>query len=417
MSRANEKMHSPIDASWDWSYAIGQEKIGDLYAKAKRDQWNADVAIDWSTPVDPGGKILDGERMAFLQLGFFKRLDKKKLEIFNAHYSAWILSQLLHGEQGALMVAGELVACAPDHEAKLYVGSQAMDEARHVEVFARYIRRLDKIYPPQPTLKSILKDIIETPYWQAKMVGMQVILEGLALGTFINVRAATGCELLRSLLGYVTKDEARHVAFGNVYLTTEVARMHPDERAAVEDFACAATQKTVAMRRGPEGMAGLDDVLVDSDLDPAEFWSPPAGARWCSAARASAPRAVRKLGRPGIRGTSQWWRPLARGRPATIVARRETSEAGRPIPISGPSDGRLDPSAAAAGHRVPAGREPGAPRTPRHGAPAVHGRRAERNHQGLDNVSPLPLGQPGKGAIRRHERLGGVLRHYRRDAA
>ena len=257
MSRANETMHSPIDASWDWSYSNEQERIGDLYTKAKRDQWNADVAIDWSTPVDPGGKILDGERMAFLKLAFFKRLDKKKLEIFNAHYSAWILSQLLHGEQGALMVAGELAACVPDYAAKLYVGSQAMDEARHVEVFARYIRRLDKIYPPQPTLKSILKDIIETPYWQAKMVGMQVILEGLALGTFINVRAATGCELLRSLLGYVTKDEARHVAFGNVYLTTEIARMHPDERAAVEDFACAATKKTVAMRRGPEGMTGF----------------------------------------------------------------------------------------------------------------------------------------------------------------
>ena len=271
MKCATEKMRLPIEASWDWSYEVEQHKIGDLYAKAKRDQWDADVAIDWSTPVDPGGKILDGERMAFLQLGFFKKLDKKQIEIFNAHYSAWILSQLLHGEQGALMVAGALVACAPDYAAKLYAGSQAMDEARHVEVFARYIRRLDKIYPPQPTLKSILKDIIETPYWQAKMVGMQVILEGLALGTFINVRAATGCELLRSLLGYVTKDESRHVAFGNIYLTTAVARMRPDERAAVEDFACAATKKTVAMRRGMEGVAGFDQVLVDSGLDPADF--------------------------------------------------------------------------------------------------------------------------------------------------
>lgn len=273
MSRDTEKMHSPIDATWDWSYSVEQTKLDELYVKAKRDQWNADVAIDWSTPVDPGGKILDGERMAFLKLSFFQKLDARQLEGFNAHYSAWILSQLLHGEQGALMVAGELVACAPDYEAKLYVGSQAMDEARHVEVFAKYIRRLDKIYPPQPTLKSVLRDIVETPYWQAKMVGMQVILEGLALGTFINVRAATGCALLRSLLGYVTKDEARHVAFGNLYLTTEVARMHPDERAAVEDFACAATKKTVAMRRGMEGMAGFDQVLTDSGIDPADFLS------------------------------------------------------------------------------------------------------------------------------------------------
>jgi hypothetical protein len=268
---ATEKMHSPIDVIWDWSYEIGQKRLAELYAKAKRDQWNADVALDWSLPVDPGGRILDPERMAFLQLAFFKRLDARQVETFNAHYSAWILSQLLHGEQGALMVAGELVAAVPDYDAKLYVASQAMDEARHVEVFGRYIRKLDKIYPAQPLLAGMLRDLMVTPHWQAKMVGMQVILEGLALGTFLNVKAATGCALLRSLLTYVTKDEARHVAFGSIYLTTEIARMHADDRAAVEDFACDATKKMVSMRRGMEGMAGFDDVLVESGIDPTEF--------------------------------------------------------------------------------------------------------------------------------------------------
>jgi hypothetical protein len=268
---AFEKMHSPIDAVWDWSYSIDEKRLAELYAKAKRDQWNADVALDWSTPVDPGGKILDAERMAFLKLAFFQRLGARQLEVFNAHYSAWILSQLLHGEQGALMVAGELVAAVPDYEAKLYVASQAMDEARHVEVFGRYIRALDRIYPAQPVLAALLRDIMQTPCWQAKMVGMQVILEGLALGTFINVKAATGCALLRSLLAYVTKDEARHVAFGSIYLTTQIARMHPDDRAVVEDFACDAMKKMVAMRRGTEGMAGFEDVLVDSGIDPTDF--------------------------------------------------------------------------------------------------------------------------------------------------
>jgi hypothetical protein len=268
---ATETMHSPLDVVWDWSYAIDQKRLAELYAKAKRDQWNADVALDWTLPVDPGGKVLDPGRMAFLQLAFFRRLGAAQLETFNAHYSAWILSQLLHGEQGALMVAGELVAAVPDYEAKLYVASQAMDEARHVEVFGRYIRKLDAIYPAQPTLKAFLTDIMVTPYWQAKMIGMQVVLEGLALGTFLNVKAATGCALLRSLLGYVTKDEARHVAFGSIYLTTAIARMHPDDRAAVEDFACEATKKMVAMRRGMEGMAGFDDVLVESGIDPADF--------------------------------------------------------------------------------------------------------------------------------------------------
>lgn len=262
---------SSFDTVWDWSYSIGKPRLEELYTKAKRDQWNADVALDWSTPVDPGGKILDAERMAFLQLAFFRRLDAAQLETFNAHYSAWILSQLLHGEQGALMVAGQLVAAVPDYEAKLYVASQAMDEARHVEVFSRYIRKLDRIYPVQPVLESVLRDIMSTPHWQAKMVGMQVILEGLALGTFLNVKAATGCALLRSLLGYVTRDEARHVAFGSLYLQTEIAAMHPDDRAAVEDFSCAAMKKMIAMRRGMEGMAGFDAVLVESGIDPADF--------------------------------------------------------------------------------------------------------------------------------------------------
>jgi hypothetical protein len=103
------------------------------------------------------------------------------------------------------------------------------------------------------------------------MVGMQVILEGLALGSFINVRAATACDLLREMLAYVTKDEARHVAFGNIYLADAVAEMHADDRAAVEDFALEVTRKIVSMRMGLEGFAGFDDVLRESNIDPNDF--------------------------------------------------------------------------------------------------------------------------------------------------
>jgi hypothetical protein len=117
----------------------------------------------------------------------------------------------------------------------------------------------------------VLTAIMKTPFWQAKTVGMQVILEGLALGTFINVRAATGCALLREMLTYVTRDEARHVAFGSLYLTAAIADMHPDDRAQVEDFALAATRKIVSMRRGMEGFAGFDQVLVDTGIDPGDF--------------------------------------------------------------------------------------------------------------------------------------------------
>lgn len=271
MPRMREPMPSPLEAIWDWSYAIEQTKLDELYQKAKREQWNADVEIDWSQPVDPAGKILDAERMAFLQLAFFRKLSPAQRDAFNAHYAAWVLSQLLHGEQGALMVAGELIAAVPNYDAKLYAASQGMDEARHAEVFGRYLRKLDKIYPVQPMLKSILADIIQTPLWQAKTVGMQVILEGLALGTFINVRAATDCALLRQLLGYVTKDEARHVAFGNVYLNHAIAAMRDDERREVEEFALRAMIKTVALRRGRDGLEGLDAVLMEVGVDPQDF--------------------------------------------------------------------------------------------------------------------------------------------------
>ncbi len=266
-----ESMNSPLELIWDWAYEIEHSRLEDLYRKAKRDQWNADVELDWSAPVDPAGRILDRERSGILRMKFFERLSKSQLETFNAKNSAWTLSQLLHGEQGALMVAGSLIAAVPDHEAKLYVASQAMDEARHVEVFTRYIRKLDDIYPIQPVLKALLKDIMETPLWQAKTVGMQVILEGLALGTFINVRAETGCKLLRDLLTYVTKDEARHVAFGSIYLGTSIAEMDGDRRRSVEDFALEATRKVVSMRRSMQGFAGFDAVLRESDIDPDDF--------------------------------------------------------------------------------------------------------------------------------------------------
>ena len=262
-----------LEVIWDWEYEIEHTRLADLYDKAKREQWNADVEVDWSVHVDPAGSILDESRMGILQMKFFDRLSDSQRAEFNAHYSAWILSQLLHGEQGAAMVAGELIAAVPDYEAKLYVASQAMDEARHLEVFGRYIKKLDRIYPVQPILGDILQAIMAAEQWQAMTVGMQVILEGLALGTFINVRAATDCSLLRQMLEYVTKDEARHVAFGNMYLTESIAQMHPDDREQLEDFALDVTEKIVRMRRGNEGFAGFDEVLRDTGIEPNDFLS------------------------------------------------------------------------------------------------------------------------------------------------
>ncbi len=132
--------------------------------------------------------------------------------------AAFRLSQFLHGEQGALMVAAQLVNAVPHTDAKFYAATQTMDEARHVEVFARYIEKLDEIRPIAPSLKGILDTTLETGDWMKKLVGMQIVVEGLALYAFREMRTMTEEPLLKELLTYVARDESRHHAYGVQYI-------------------------------------------------------------------------------------------------------------------------------------------------------------------------------------------------------
>ena len=45
----------------------------------------------------------------------------------------------MHGEQGALICTAKIVETVPWIDAKYYASTQVMDEARHVEVFAKYL--------------------------------------------------------------------------------------------------------------------------------------------------------------------------------------------------------------------------------------------------------------------------------------
>ena len=270
-----ESIPSRLDVVWQWSYEIDIETLRRLYAKAKRDQWNADVEIDWDREIDPAVDLLDSERMPFRTTRFWEKLSKTQKETFAAHNAAYMLSQFLHGEQGAMMVAAALVHAVPDYEAKLYAATQTMDEARHVEVFERYLKKLDKIYPIDTALRDLLDDTLGQESWVNMLIGMQMIVEGLALGSFINMHEATQEPLFRDLLGYVIKDESRHVGYGNVYVRRAVEDMHPDELAAAEDFAFEA----FALMRKSRFSSGAgmgqrpvyEQVLCDSGIDPADF--------------------------------------------------------------------------------------------------------------------------------------------------
>ncbi|GIS35023.1 MAG: hypothetical protein Ct9H90mP6_02800 [Gammaproteobacteria bacterium] len=162
--------------------------------------------------------------------------DKEKLR-FLRHRQAWSMSQFLHGEQGALLVASQLTSCAPTYNAKLYAASQIFDEARHVESFNRYVQsRMELMYPIGNALKSILDKILTDPRWDLKFIGMQLIIEGLALAAFRTSRDLTPDPVLKDMLDLIIRDEARHVTFGINYLeefVTTLSEKEIEERASL----------------------------------------------------------------------------------------------------------------------------------------------------------------------------------------
>ena len=244
---------APMEICWQFDYAISAEKLGNLYSKAKRAQWDAEQQLDWSTEIDPSQPIIDEQRHYFLRLPFFQRLSKTQRDTFAAHATAQLLSQFLHGEQGALMTASALTHAVPDYDAKLYCATQTMDEARHVEVYNRYVNKLAMVYPVSPWLKELIDATLAANHYAKILVGMNMVVEGLALAAFHNMRRQTTCPLLRSLTEYVLRDESRHVAFGNVYLRETLADMHPDDREDVAEFAFTAVKSMVDAQGGVDG--------------------------------------------------------------------------------------------------------------------------------------------------------------------
>jgi hypothetical protein len=272
-----DSVRTPMEICWTFDYAIDIEKLRDLYAKAKRYQWDAERDLDWSVAIDPSKPIVDERQFGFDRLPLIQRLSPTQRETFTAHVTAHLLSQFLHGEQGALMTAAALCHAVPDYEAKLYAATQAMDEARHVEAYQRYIDKLALIYPMGPALKVLIDQTLQADHWVKIAIGMNMVVEGLALAAFHNMRRTTTCPLLRRLTENVLRDEARHVAFGNVYVGETIRAMHPDDREDVADFAFEAIRALVESQGGTDGRGrrardpGFVQVLETVGIEPREF--------------------------------------------------------------------------------------------------------------------------------------------------
>ncbi len=274
-------LDTPMEICWNFNYAISQEKLSNLYRKAKVGQWIPDEYLDWDTPLDPSKPIVE-QTGSLLRLPFFKKMSQSQRELFSAHSTAQTLSQFLHGEQGALMTASTLTHAVEDYEAKLYCATQTMDEARHVEVYKRYIDKLSMVYPMSPVLKDLIDATLKAKTPAKIMVGMNMIIEGLALAAFHNMHRQTTCPLLKKLTQGVLSDEARHVGFGNIYLCKLVEKMHPDDREELAEFAFNAVKILHASQRGGAGRgtaSGFVMVLENANIDPDDFFKAMSDAR------------------------------------------------------------------------------------------------------------------------------------------
>ena len=248
VSHVAEIFHTPLDGAYNWDYQALDNRVRRLYELGKALNWNASTDIDWQKTADigaPRDKPRDPAKIeetvaAFPWNGYppFDALPFERKVEYIRHENSWALSQFLHGEQGALLVASQLASCAPSFNAKLYAASQTFDEARHVEVFNRFLRtKVGFTYPVTSGLKDLLDKILTDKRWDLKFIGMQIIIEGLALAAFHTRRNETEDPVLRDLLYLVIRDEARHVTFGVNYLEEFVATLSEAEREERAEFA------------------------------------------------------------------------------------------------------------------------------------------------------------------------------------
>ena len=233
------------DAIFTWDYSLARPQLRKLYEKAKVGQWNSTTDLPWDTDVDLE-KVVSADQAA-IQSGLtadhydgtiVAKWGEKEWLDFGIDQRRWTLSQFLHGEQGALLCTAKIVETVPWYDAKLYASTQTMDEARHVEVFHRYIdEKLEGGFQVNAHLRMLLDDIINDSRWDMTYLGMQIMVEGLALAAFGFMHQMTEEPLLKQLLRYVMSDEARHVAFGVLSLKEAYAGMTDTELMERQEFA------------------------------------------------------------------------------------------------------------------------------------------------------------------------------------
>jgi hypothetical protein len=232
------KFDGRTETGFSWEYDDGRDKLLNLYSKAKKEQWDQATRIDWSTDLDPENPMeLDDRMIPISGTDFWAGMTARDKARVRHHFQAHQISQLMHGEQGALIAAARIVQMAPDIDAKFYAATQVMDEARHCETYARLLHeKFELSYPMTEPLKILLEQGLTDRRWDFVYLCMQVLIEGLALAAFQRLRDHSKNPLAVAVNAYVMQDEARHVAFGRLALKDYYRELSDFERNEREEF-------------------------------------------------------------------------------------------------------------------------------------------------------------------------------------
>jgi hypothetical protein len=225
-------------ARFTWEYDDGRGRLLALYQKGKDKQWDSVKRIDWDLEVDPYDVLgVPDESMAIYGTKYWDMMSTEQRKDLRRHFACWQFSQFMHGEQGAMITAARIVESAPDLDSKFYSATQTMDEARHTEIFSKFLQeKIGMVYPINDKLQGLLDETLGDSRWDMPYLGMQVLIEGLALAAFGVCRDITTKPLPRQILAYVMQDEARHVAFGRMALRDYYKQLSSAELQEREEF-------------------------------------------------------------------------------------------------------------------------------------------------------------------------------------
>ena len=243
-----------------WDYERTRPQLITLYNKAMSSQWSSVTALDWSTPVD-AETLIDWNAPAMVLAKAAKDLpgspikswSEKEFTALGVESLKAQLSQFVHGEQGAMLTAAKITSTVPWIDAKYYAATQTMDEARHTEVFQRYLsEKLGDQYPMGPYLQGQIFGLLEDNRWDMAYLGMQIVIESLALAAFGELQRRVDEPLLKKLLRYVIADEARHVAFGILSLGEYYKQLTEPELKDRQEFLAENTLRNRSRSATPE---------------------------------------------------------------------------------------------------------------------------------------------------------------------